>query len=405
MFAAAMMAFLLGAGLAAFRNSAMASPLANILAPSSPVWSGTEPVTLLLLGTDARPDEVGPSRSDTIMVAQFDPQAKQVSLLSIPRDLWVAIPGHGESRINTAFFRGQAYDVPHGGPGLAALTVEYNFGIPIDYWATVDFGGFEQIVDALGGVTVEVPYDIYDPAYPDDRNGTIELHIPAGTQHLDGALALKYARTRHGDSDFDRAGRQQQIIRAALDQALSPSTLPRLPRLAAAVSDAVDTNAGPDAAVALAGWVTRAKELSLETAVVDRSLASDYVTASGAQVLLPNWEGIQALVSQMFAARLPDGQPLAGVSLRVENATELPGLATQTAAFLGTQGATITAVADGEGGPLDRSVLYVSSPSPGAVSYLRSLYSLADDQIVPVEGDPAQTQLTLVLGWDVISGE
>ena len=114
-----MMAFLLGAGLAAFRNSAMASPLANILAPSSPVWSGTEPVTLLLLGTDARPDEVGPSRSDTIMVAQFDPQAKQVSLLSIPRDLWVAIPGHGESRINTAFFRGQAYDV-HGGPGLAA---------------------------------------------------------------------------------------------------------------------------------------------------------------------------------------------------------------------------------------------------------------------------------------------
>lgn len=403
---AAILAFLLGAGLAAFRDSALAGPLAAVFSPSSAVWSGSEPVTLLLLGTDARENEPGPSRSDTIMLALFDPGARSVALLSIPRDLWVTIPGHGESRINTAYFRGQAYDVPHGGPGLAALTVEYNFGVPVDYWATLDFAGFERIVDALGGVTVEVPYDIYDPTYPDDWNGTTELYIPAGIQHLDGALALKYARTRHGDSDFDRARRQQQIVRAALDRALSPATLPKLPRLARALSDAVETNADTDALVALAGWLCRTRELSLETALVDRDLASDYVTATGAYVLLPDWAGIRALVGEIFSPRLPQGQPLAGVALRVENATDLPGLASHTASFLSTEGASITSIADREGGTLRRSVLYVYSPSPRAEEYLRSLYGLADDQIVRVEGGmESQTQMTLVLGWDVIAGE
>lgn len=402
---AVLFAFLLGAGLAAFRQSAWAGPLAGILSPSSPVWSGTEPVTLLLLGTDRRQDESGPSRSDTIMLAMFEPQQKRIALLSIPRDLWVTIPGHGEGRINTAFFLGQAYDVANGGPGLAALTVEHNFGVPIDYWATLDFAGFARIIDALGGVTVEVPYDIYDPAYPDDANGTIELHIPAGTQHLNGDLALKYARTRHGDSDFDRADRQQQIVRAALDRALTPSILPRLPRIARAVEDAVETDAGPSALVSLAGWAVRAKAVALDARVIDRTLAGDYITGSGAQVLLPDWAGIDTLIGEMFAARLPQGQPLAGVTLRLENATDLPGLASLTAAQLGELGAYVSGVADREGGPMDRSMLYVYSPSPAAEAYLRAQFDLSDDQVVPAQGGPPDTHMTLVLGWDVIAGE
>ncbi len=402
---AALFAFLLGAGLAALRQSAWASSLAGILSPSSPVWSGTEPVTLLLLGTDKRQDEIGPSRSDTIMLAMFEPEQQRVALLSIPRDLWVTIPGHGEGRINTAFFLGQAYDVPKGGPGLAVLTVEHNFGVPIDHWATLDFAGFARIIDALGGVTVEVPYDIYDPAYPDDANGTIELRIPAGVQHLNGDLALKYARTRHGDSDFDRAARQQQIVRAALDQALAPSVLPRLPRIAGAVEDALETDAGPRALASLAGWAVKAKSVTLDARVIDRSLAGDYITGSGAQVLLPDWGGIEALIGEMFAARLPQGQPLAGITLRLENATDLPGLASLTAQRLSSLGAYVSGVADREGGPMDRSVLYVYSPSPAAEDYLRAQFDLSDDQVVPAQGGPPDTQMTLVLGWDVIAGE
>jgi len=403
--AAVLCALLLGAGLANFRHSAWASSLSSILSPAAPVWSGTEPVTFLLLGTDQRQDESGPSRSDTIMLALFDPQAKAATLLSIPRDLWVTIPGHGEGRINTAFFLGQAYDVAHGGPGLAALTVEQNFGVPVDYWATLDFAGFARIIDALGGVTVEVPYDIYDPTYPDDANGTIELFIPAGTQNLNGDLALKYARTRHGDSDFDRARRQQQIVYAARDRVLTPGVLPRLPSLARALEDTVETNAGAGALVSLAGWATKAKILALDARVLDRTLASDYITGSGAQVLLPNWDGIHALVSEMFAARLPQGQPLAGVSLRVENATNLPGLASLTAERLTAVGAAVNAVADRDSGPLDRTMLIVYSPSPAAEAYLMDRFHLDGDRVVRADGAPPETNMTLVLGWDVIAGE
>lgn len=402
--AVAALAFMFGVCLALFRQQALAGPLRSVLGPSLPEWTRSEPVTLLLLGTDRREDEPGPSRSDTIMLAMFNPETRHVSLLSIPRDLWVTIPGHGEGRINTAFFRGQAYDVPAGGPGLAALTVEYNFGVPVDYWATVDFAGFRRIVDAIGGVTVEVPYDITDTDYPDDRNGTMTVHFPAGTQHMDGEKALQYARTRHSDSDFDRARRQQQLVKVALDKALSPQVLPKLPRLAEALASAIGTNADPQLVLALAGFVSQVEELTLDARVVDWGLAQDYVTASGAYVLLPDWPGIHALVGEMFGDRLPTAPPLANTGVRVENATSLPGLAAHTAAFLQSQGATITAAVDRQGSNLSKSQLYIYAPAPVAELYLRSIYRLGQDQLHPAEGGPPQTHMTLVLGWDVLSG-
>jgi hypothetical protein len=122
-------------------------------------------------------------------------------------------------------------------------------------------------------------------------------------------------------------------------------------------------------------------------------------------VLLPDWPGISALVRELFGPRLGEGQPLANVGMRVENATALGCLAGQTASFLQNQGAVITAYGDRDEGALDRSRLYVYSPAPVAVRYLMDLYHLEDGQVVSAEGGPPQTHLTLVLGWDVISGE
>ena len=399
------LAFAIGAAIAVARRDAQAGPLSAIFGPRLPKWTRNEPVTLLLLGTDKRDGEEGPSRSDTIMLAMFDPEVKSVSLLSIPRDLIVNVPGYGEGRINTAFFRGQAYDVAAGGPGLAALTITYNFGVPVDYWATVDFQGFERIIDALGGVTVDVPDEIVDYEYPDANYGTMTVRFEPGEQNLNGERALQYARTRHGSSDFERARRQQQIIRAALSKALSPQALPRLPRLVPALSDAIETNADPDMALALAGLAREMQDLALDNRVLDEKLAPDYVTDTGAYVLLPDWPGISALVRELFGPRLGEGQPLANVGMRVENATALGGLAGQTASFLQNQGAVITAYGDRDEGALDRSRLYVYSPAPVAVRYLMDLYHLEDGQVVSAEGGPPQTHLTLVLGWDVISGE
>ncbi len=399
--ALAAVVFLFGAAIALWRKPALANPL---FGPELPRWTRSEPVTLLVLGTDKRPDEQGPARSDTIMLAMFDPQAKHVALLSIPRDLWVTIPGHGENRINTAFFYGQAYQVPSAGPTLAALTVEYNFGVPVDYWATIDFQGFESIVDALGGIDIEVPQEIYDPAYPDDRGGTVAVHFPAGLQHMDGKRALQYARTRHADSDFGRARRQQQVVRSIMEKVLSPKVVPQLPRLATRLSQAVQTNADPQMALALAGLAPTLEGITLDARVVDENLAANYVTATGAYVLLPDWASIHALVAEMFAARLPQTAPLAGVTLEVQNGTGLPGLAQQTAAFLQGQGATIVAAADLAGEPLERSQLLVHAERPEALQYLLSLYGLHREMVSAAAPSPSGAELTLLLGWDVIVG-
>ena len=396
-------AFIMGAALALLNRDSVASAIEATLGRDVPVWSGTEPVTLLLLGTDQREGETGPSRSDTMILAMFDPRAKHVAMLSIPRDLWVAIPGEGESRINTAFFRGQAYDVDNGGPGLAALTVEYNFGVPIDYWATIDFAGFERIIDALGGVTIDVPNEIVDYEYPDANYGVMTISFPAGEQVMDGEAALQYARTRHGSSDFERARRQQQIIAAIKDRALSPQVLPRLPKVVQALTGTVQTNADAQTILALVGFARDSEGMTLDGRVIDESLASNYVTDSGAYVLLPDWAGIGALVQELFGPRLGEGQPLANTGIRIENATGMPGLATQTAAFLQTQGAVVTEVADSGGGS-GETYIYVYAPADTAVDCLAGLYHVSDDRIVAAQDGPPQTHVTLVLGWDVISG-
>jgi len=397
-------AFALGAGIAVAQRRAPGGPLDVLFGPRLPEWTTREPVTLLLLGTDKRQWEAAPGRSDTIILAMLDSTQRHVAILSIPRDLWVAIPGYGENRINTAFFYGQALDVPAGGPGLAALTVEYAFGVPVDYWAVIDFQGFERIVDSFGGITVDVPYDIEDNAYPDGNYGVRRVYIPAGQQHMDGATALIYARTRHGSSDFERARRQQQIIRALLAKAMSPAILPRLPLLAQNLSDIVDTNASPTALLALASLARQGDEVTLDCRVIDESLAHDFVTATGAQVLLPDSNGIDALVREAFSPLFPQEEILANIGIRVQNASGLPLLTQQTVAFLQGLGATVTEAIDQSNEPLDRSMLYVHAPAPAAEQYLQRLFKLQDETVIRTADGPPQTHMTLVLGRDVIAG-
>ena len=174
-------------------------------------------INILLLGLDQRPVESGePSRSDTIMIASLEPRTQSAALLSIPRDLWVAIPQNdGEimyHKITTAHFFGQYWNQleginADGGPDLAKRTVEYNFGIPIHYYARIDFKGFEKAVDLIGGLDIDVPYEIVDTAYPlENDTGVTTIRFEPGIQHMDGMTALRYARTRHADSDFGAHG-------------------------------------------------------------------------------------------------------------------------------------------------------------------------------------------------------
>ncbi len=222
------------AGLIASRSSEVTHDPAYI-----PPASG-EPLYVLVLGVDRRPSEAGgaPSRSDTIMLAQVSPGSGRVQLLSVPRDLLVEVEPGVEDRINTAY--------AYGGVGQTAAAVEDLTGIPVDRHAVVDFGGFEDAIDALGGVTLEVEEPV--------RLGMEgrRVYIPAGRQELDGLEALAYARYRGtACGDLGRIRRQQRLVAALRQQALGWDTITRLPGIVRVAHGNVDTDLGVLQAVSL----------------------------------------------------------------------------------------------------------------------------------------------------------
>ncbi|MBC8078297.1 MAG: LCP family protein [Chloroflexales bacterium] len=176
------------------------------------------PLNILLLGTDARLGDSAPTRTDAIVLVHLDRKDGSVSILSFPRDLWVTYPGYGQGRINAAYATGEKKIRPGAGATLAKATVSKLTGLPIHHFVLVNFAGFKTLIDKLGGISVDVPKAIDDPAFPTDNYGTIAVHFNAGQQLMDGERALVYARTRHADSDFGRNQRQQQVLLAIFDK-------------------------------------------------------------------------------------------------------------------------------------------------------------------------------------------
>lgn len=176
------------------------------------------PATIVLLGTDRRPGEEVTPRSDAILVLRLDPTRRRVAVLSLPRDLWVAIPGHGSNRLNAAFLWGERDGPPGGGLALARATVADLLGSPVDYGVVADFRGFVGLVDALGGISVDVPRALEDRQFPTSDRRFTTVRFAAGRQRMDGVTALTYARIRHPDSDFARGQRQQAILLAIAER-------------------------------------------------------------------------------------------------------------------------------------------------------------------------------------------
>lgn len=201
----------------------------NDARPAQPLPATFAPFTMLVVGVDERAADIQAGvRSDTIMLVRVNPQRGSVSLLSIPRDTQVDIRGRGQSKINAAYAYGyqRAQELFVGditqqeaGMALAAETVDSFMqlsanGVTIDYITQVNFAGFANLIDALGGITIEVPKRIVDEAYPTDNYGTMRIEFAQGIQRMNGEQALIYARTRHADNDFGRNLRQLQVVYA-----------------------------------------------------------------------------------------------------------------------------------------------------------------------------------------------
>lgn len=282
-----------------------------------PEWQGTDRLNVLLLGVDKRDGEDVP-RSDTLILVSIDPVSKRVGMLSIPRDLWVTIPGYGPNKINAAFPLGEQNKLPGGGAALVMQTVEHNFKLPVHHFATVDFRGFIKIIDAIGGITVEVPYALKDDEYPADEGPNYtRLYIPAGLQWMDGATALRYARSRHFDTDFGRQRRQQQVLQAIRDQGLKLNLLPRLPELITLLAGSVRTDLDPRQLPALArlGAQIERDQIKSYGITIDMTVPHD---SPELFYLEPNWPKINAALREMLgstpapapaAPRTPPVQP------------------------------------------------------------------------------------------------
>ena len=269
-----------------------------VLPPAAPFptsCDGPGRMNVLVIGLDGfNANYEAAARADAIIVAGVNFEARTAQLLSVPRDLWVQLPNilqQPEARINTAYHYGEFYQIPGGGPAELSATLSNTFGLRIDRYVVVNFLAFEQGIDAIGGIDLNIAKPIRDPAYPlRYGSGTMAIDFPAGWVHLDGSAALIYARVRHDSTDFQRMRRQQQVLFAIRDKLLSPETLPQLPALAQTLIGSARTDLTLDDIALLGCLAPHISRDAIQAWVIDSTMTSDTRLPDGAQVLLPKME-------------------------------------------------------------------------------------------------------------------
>jgi hypothetical protein len=297
-------------------------------------------------------------------------------------------------------------------------TIQYNLGVPVHFYVEVDFNGFEQIVNTLGGVDIDVPETIDDPTYPDNNYGYDPFYIEAGQHTLNGHDALRYARTRHTPgADFSRARRQQQVLLAIRDKALQLGMIPKIPELWNTMSGTVDTDLQLVDIVELAQLADEIGTSNIKSSVIDHNLTVDYIADTGAQVLLPLRDKIKAVIDDMFAETKPaDGPSQAEIEavqqaqtearaqeiaeqakrqeeikaflsqenarLVVQNGTNVSALATQTADYLRQQGFNILQFGPADTTTYSQSVIVVYDESKVyTLQVLAALFEVPEENI------------------------
>jgi len=340
------------------------------------------------------------------MIASLDPKTSTAGLITIPRDLYVPIPQAGENRINMAMFYGDLYKYPGGGPALAKQTVEYNFGRRIHFYVLVDFGGFRKVVDTLGGIDIDVPKAIDDPQYPDENYGYKPIHIPAGRVHMNGEMALEYARSRHSESDFGRSRRQIQILMAIRDRAMRLDLLPKLPALSQSMWGTLETDMQPQEVLALAAAASKVKPESIKTATIDQTMTVEFRTSTGADVLWPD----RAKIGQLMEQIIPSDASTVSTPKQIEqeaarvlvlNGTPSPLVAERTAKLLQAQGYQIAAYGNADRFDYSKTVLIDYSGNKNAtVTALAALFRVDPENIRRSTNVKSDVDIRIILGAD-----
>jgi LCP family protein required for cell wall assembly len=357
------------------------------------------PFYMVLLGSDQRRGETA-GRSDTLMVARVDPQNKKVQLISIPRDSRVAIPGYGTTKINAAY--------AYGGAALTIKTVKQLTGLPISHYVDLNFYGFSDVVNAIGGVWINVPWNIYDPAASGFGVKYATLH--KGYQKLDGPHALTFARTRHffASQDYQRINDQQALIKAIASQALSLTNVFK----ASSIIDAVATNLGTDMSPA------QLADLALQF----KGMGSDGIDAATAPSTSQTIGGISYVILDTSAfddmiGRMKKGLPLVpetaasssttstaiikpdSFQVTVRNGAGVSGLSKQAAAFLTSKGFKAASTGNMNQYVYGRTLIVYQKGYQAQAQFTRDTLGFGD--VIPSAGMYTfSTQVMVVIGKD-----
>jgi polyisoprenyl-teichoic acid--peptidoglycan teichoic acid transferase len=382
-------------------------------APPDAAAAASPRVTVVLMGVDNRPDEPV-ARTDTIIILSLNPKTHTAGMLSVPRDLMVHSSAlNRDVKINTVHVLGEINKFPGGGPSLLRETLAELLGYPVNYYVRINFDGFRQIIDLLGGIDVDVPKDIRDDTFPDANYGYDPLFIPAGRQHMDGALALKYARTRHADDDYGRERRQQQVILAVKDKVMQPgelpALLPRLPALMLALAKVVQTDIPMDQAITLARNLDQVDLNNPARVVIDKSMGEEIEDPRLGFVLAPDANKLHAAAAAILADAPPGsrpgtpGQP-ASPRLLVLNGSQEAGLAALTADALTKDGYQVVGVNNADNADYTTSWLITHGDAGTRVqAQLAQRLKIASDHI-RADVPSTESDVTIILGADQIGG-
>ena len=388
-----------------------------------PTWDSGSRINILFVGLRGNdPLEGGcPFCTDTLILLTVDPITKTAGMLSIPRDMWVNIPGFGYSRINTAWTLGRGSKLPGGGPGLTMKTVSHFIGVPVDYYVQVDFDTFVDIVDLIGGVDIYNDETIVlDPMSHGKDFPKVKITC-CGMRHLNGTVALAFARCRHAeqgckDGDIGRAKRQQKIIFGIRDKVLDIENFPKLfaqaPKLYRTFSSGIHTNLTLKNAMALAVLVKDIPAEDIQNAVIDHSMISfgnAILGGQNASVMKPLPDKIRVLRDQIFTSSGPTS-PLAeddlsalvqadGARLRVLNGTSTAQLELRTTTFLSQQGVHITEMGDTKAQSRTTIILY--SPKLYTLRFLTDIFEITRSPQILIKPDASQSvDIEIRLGDD-----
>jgi LCP family protein required for cell wall assembly len=392
------------------KNQGQSSPFLSFLGnvqPDQLKGEGDGRINILLIGIGGI-SHPGGLLADTIMVASIDPKAKSIALLSIPRDLYVPIPGYSSGKINSTHSIGEQNKAKTGGgPELLKKTVSGVLDLPIHYYIRVDFNGFTKFIDALGGVTVNVDKAISDPFYPaEDMQGYKPFYIKSGSQKLDGATALKYARSRETTSDFDRARRQQQLLIAVKEKVVSLGILAN-PKKMSDMINILGEHLRTDMQIKeIEKIMAIAKDVNFDNVVnkvLDNS-ASGPLTSDvqmGGYYLVPkagvkNFSQIQEIAHEIFSDPYLTEE---SAKIEVLNASNKNGVATDVSKLLKSYNYNIVKLADNNE-KLTKTVIYdyTNGKKPFTIQFLKN--RLKANVVIQPKKDNSTVDISVVIGDD-----